>query len=531
MKRKKMTVIENLKTKDLEDWFLNVQTSMLLKSKFIELDKHNESNEINNRKAMSEILCMPPCFNEDAKQTSEEDIIQLVKSGTARSLAIVGQTEIGKTHLLKQLLKRKDIINSYEYIFYVSLKFHVCSKNTNVLKFLVGSESPKHWMDCTTSEDFNIFKDVVEKIDEASRSRKVCIIFDDFINLDLTFKKFENNFERYANPTDLFKKEIKTGSVLFYLIKKWFRNSQKILLLHPWQYYQLSKSSLEIKSMVYIAQGLNETSQRALVRRMNIQSKCTKINCVPNDDCLGFGTTCQKNECLVCIHCINSNCHHEIKCLCYVPSICCETLQKFKTNRFIQTKTIAIAASVLVIRLENAFIYNGCINCQFDHIAKFAWNNYSQKQYFFDQFDIASAKLTSGELFYFFSIRVIGTDNEFCFSHLFLQELLAALWLLFCQDEDFKEEMRSCANLFHDRNFDVVREFIDVICDDIRLQKKLAYACRKSNINHQNLKKRQRDLKHIGCIKMLFKYLRFAYNKILNILDLFRVNLGTKKNW
>ena len=153
-----MTVIENLNIKDLQDHFLNVRPRMLLKRKFIELDKHNESSEINNRKAMSEILCMQPCFNKDAKQASKEDVIRLVKSGTARSLAIVGQTEIGKTHLLKQLLKRKDITNSYEYIFYVSLKYHVCSKKTNVLKFLVSSESQKYWMDCKTSKELDIFK-------------------------------------------------------------------------------------------------------------------------------------------------------------------------------------------------------------------------------------------------------------------------------------------------------------------------------------------------------------------------------------
>ena len=470
---------------------------------------------------MSEILCMQPCFNKDAKQTSKEDVIQMVKSGTARSLAIVGQTEIGKTHLLKQLLKRKDIINSYEYIFYVSLKYHVYSEETNVLKFLVGSESQKYWMDCTTSEEFNIFKVVLEKINEASNFRKVCIIFDDFINLDLTF-------ENYANPTFLFERKNKTGSVLFYLIKKWFTNSQKILLLHPWQYYQLSKSSIEIKNMVYIAQGVNQSGQRVLVRTLNTQTKCTRIDCLPNNDCIGFGTTCQKDKCPVCICCINSNCHQEIKCLCYVPSICCKMLQEFKTNRPIQIKTVAVAASVSAIRLEKAFFPNGSKSCRFDRIAKFAWKNYSQKKYFFDRSDIANAELTGGELFYFFAIRVIGANYEFCFSHLFLQELLAALWLLFCQDEDFKEEMRFYADFFHNKNFDVVRQFIDVICDKIRLRKDLAYACGNHKINHQNLRKRQRDLKHIGYIKRLLNHFRFAIYRILNILGSLRVNVGTK---
>ena len=101
-------------------------------------------------------------------------------------------------------------------------------------------------------------------------------------------------------------------------------------------------------------------------------------------------------------------------------------------------KTVAVAASVLAIRLEKAFFPNGSKSCRFDRIAKFAWKNYSQKKYFFDRSDIANAELTSGELFYFFAIRVIGTNYEFCFSHLFLQELLAALWLLFLSRRGFQ---------------------------------------------------------------------------------------------
>ena len=482
LKNLKRSVIQDLNIKDDKGYF--PRDSMLLNREFLTLDKYHDSSKIDTRKSMSDIVWKQPHFD-DVEQMSEEDVKQLVKPGCGQRLAIVGQTQIGKTHLLKQLLKEEEITSSYDYIFYVSLKHYVCTKKTNVLKFLVGLGLPKSWMECTTDEEYLCFKGVVEKIDKAAECKKVCIIFDDFINLDFTV-------EDYSSPTYLYENNIETGFVLFNLLKKWFKNSQKIFLLHPWQYFRLSKFSFDIQIMVYIVQGINHKSQGELVKNLNAQTKCTKIKCKPSDNCIGFVTKCQNNTCCLCYYCRNSNCHLEIQSLCYVPSNCFQMLQEYKRNGSKQKVTAEVAASVLVHRLEEAFLSDGSKSCCFKHIAKFAWTNYLQKKYFFDQYDITNAKLSCGELFYFFTIRKIGFEYEFCFSHLFLQELLAALWLLSRLNDKFKEEFELHKTFFNDKHFDVIHEFMNVVSSEYRLSKKVARFCK---IDCQNLMALEKDLK------------------------------------
>ena len=461
------------------------QASLQLRSDIPEL--HEKSDDVYKRQIMSDLL-----FNrsERYKNLTEREVKKFLRPANPCEqhpgiVSIVGSRQIGKTHFLAKIFSEfKKSKRDFEYKFYVSLKYVDNSREMNVLQFLTN-ESNFRWFDCKSDGDFQLFKRVLERLDK-EKPGKICIIFDDLERF--CFANSASNMLIYDKATP--------SCLLINILRTWFRNSQKILLLHPWQYHQLKKIvELKLKHLVYI-QGLNQKGQQMIIPKEMLG--CSKLGCKLRRSCLGFVIKDHTvKECSVCKLCFDKNCHLEIQALLRVPRNC---IQLVKHSALHSSSPVVAAASVLVVGLEEIFC---CYSenpriCSFDRIGRFAWEHYAKNEFLFDVADLKEAKLTNEERNLFFDIWQensnfkTGNVNDilFFFSHLFLQELLAALWLLSITTTEFNMEIEANKSLFVNGSLDVLFTFMTDVCKHYLLKscrKSLFWKIKKENLSSLNL--------------------------------------------
>ena len=491
-----------------------------LKNKFSSI-KSNYAPVIHKRKTMSDIICKPLTTKNTLTVTHLQK--RLKSREPKQPLAIVGQAKIGKTNLLIKMFQDLELRNSFDYIFYVSLKYADCKKKLNLLQFLTNESNSFLWLNSNSPNDDLIFQQVIEEI-HGNKKNKICIILDDFENLDFSF-------ENYSKHTFIFE-STNTGYLLSGILKSWFKQSHKIFLLHPWQYYQLSQiPELNSMDLIYV-EGLDKSGQKLLLKKNRSCERKPKCNL--NESCLGIVANDHNvKRCSICKNCYSNNCHNEIQSLLYVPSHCiqfAENLQNFPLN-----SPIVIAASVLSNWLDEVFrtFSSSSKKCSFENIAKFAWNQYSTKNFIFYEKDLHDLSPKERNIFFIImedhSIKYTGGTFgfAFCFSHLLLEELLAALWLLSLSTEKFKIELETKQSFFSGESFAIVFEFMREICEHEWLK-----SCRKSSfwdINNENLKEFQRFKKKLNpeaykprnCLIYFFCVLILAVAIILQLRDTF----------
>ena len=437
--------------------------------------------DIDSRKAISSIVCEQPCGDQDLFDVIANQWLDPLSKNPKQRIALVGQTQIGKTQVLKNLIKHFLSFEKpqYDYVFYVPLEFVNCSDKMNLLQFLTNQCSLR-WIDCQSNRDHELFKRVVERI-SGSKQEKICIILDDV-------EKSNFSYNQYFYDKSYFEK-VEAGYFVSNILRKWFRNGQKILILNPWEFSQLSQeNALKPMEVVYVL-GIDHDGQRQIVNNNDLH--CNRIDCELGNACLGFTIKNHEAvECAVCRCCHHENCHHEIQALCYVPCNCQLLLRQRNTVR--PSSPVTVASSVLVHKLSKAFHHRAeqLERCRFFEISRFAWMQYADNVFLFDESELVNSGLTRKEINLFFSSRTenpsfeagIVEDLVFFFSHVFLQELLAALWLLSRPSEDFKSELKTYKESFVNGKFVVLRDCMLEICSLKKYQNSRFWNIQQNNV-------------------------------------------------
>ena len=178
--------------------------------------------------------------------------------------------------------------------------------------------------------------------------------------------------------------------------------------------------------------------------------------------------------CAVCEYCHLNNCHHEVQSLFYISQNLHTLANQHKVYQSLQSP-VAIAAAIMYLPAEEAFKNH----CNFEKICCFAWNMYKQKKFIFWGKDLNDAKYSLGCKEKNIFLRCIKEYAEyelregvcvFFFSHVLVQELLAALWLLTRKHSEFITLMESNFEFFKEKRFGVVKEFMKEICHNSRLE-------------------------------------------------------------
>ena len=420
----------------------------------------NLDAKLDCRKHLSCLICEEPAGDEDLYGEVSE---QLKSAITCKQLlAIVGPAKMGKTQFLKKILR--DVKDKYDYISYIALNDINCSEERNVLQLLT-LPSALSWTEINSTSstvEIKLFRKVVERL--ADEKTKMCIVFDDF-------EKSNFVYDDYSCRKSYFK-SMKTGFLIYNILNRWFPDAQKIILLDPLQFYEM-KNVLKTLSTVHEL-GLNHVEQMTVVQRNGI--RCTKTDCGLGDHCLGFVTTQhESNNCVICKCCYNSNCHYEIQSLCYVPDNCNRLKNYCSPVHRQPTSPVSIATSVLKCKLVDAFsplfTQSACTRMDFQRIGEFAWRQYAVKKYHFFSSDLRKAEFSWKEINSFFVCRreidcIDLGDLVFFFSHVLLQELLAALWLLSCPSCKLIADAETYRSSFADGSFGVILEFMQNCCSE-----------------------------------------------------------------
>ena len=425
----------------------------------------DDVSRIDSRKSMSSINCREPCGDEGLYEKVVNEWLQPDDHRKQKQrIAIVGPAQIGKKHLLKSLLRQ--VRTRYDYIFYVSLKFVKFSDEMNILQFLLANESGLRWMDCKTPVDFQLFKRVVERLHNAQLS-KVCIIMDDIDKSEYVYKK-------YVYDKGLFDKT-KAGYIVSNILRHWFKNGQKILLLRPWEYFQLSVNDVLHPTHVIYVKGIDHKAQKMLAKE-SFMLGCRRTGCQLRNACLGvIATVHEPAECSLCKSNFQNNCHFEIQSLCYLPYNC-KLLVQHQT--FLLSSTIFIVTSIMLHEISR----NNELSLStpfWEKIGYFAWENYAQGLFVFGEGDLLTSDLNRNEINFFFNCGTenpqlfsdCGYDLVFFFSHILQQELLASLWLLSLPIEQFTKQVQNNKESFMNGSFAVICDFMSVICNDLLLKK------------------------------------------------------------
>jgi len=311
-------------------------------------------------------------------------------------------------------------------------------------------------MDWKVDSDFQLFKRVVSRLQE--NESKVCIVFDDLEKSDFSFADYpyaKNIFESSS-----------AGYLMANILRSWFSNCQKILVLHPWKYAQFHKiEALKPIDLIYI-QGINHPTQQMLAKGNNFV--CKKKGCNLKDACLGFLLDLQHNDerCSICGY-SHHDCHREIQSLCYNPMTCAGLFQRSMLDSFRPLSPITVATITLVVFLND--IFKGDISPDrpnIERIGQFAWRKCVDNTFLFYESELLEANLTTYELSHFFNFMIEKSffkNIVFYFLHVLYQEFLAALWLLSLSPEQFEDELISKKDLIVNGSLAVVVEFMENI--------------------------------------------------------------------
>ena len=212
----------------------------------------HDINDVNNRKVMSSIICEQPCGDDLLYDRLVKDWIKPERNRSNPFITIVGQTQIGKTFILKKLLRNyvnqskakndSQNIKQYKYVFYISLEYVNCSDRVNFLQFLTMKTAGLSRIDWKCKDpskeyiDQKLYKKVVERI-TSKEEDAVCIILDHFEKSNFSHKEYPRSDTHCS-----YSEEATAGYFISRLLRHGFENGQLLTLLNPWHFF-LSKAT------------------------------------------------------------------------------------------------------------------------------------------------------------------------------------------------------------------------------------------------------------------------------------------------
>ena len=396
-------------------------------------------------------------------------------SSEDKRIAIVGQTEVGKSYLAKILMEK--LHDKFSYVFYVSVLQH--EKKMNLLEFLTNFAHPPLPPTFSHFQTY-MFQSIIHKL---VHHESVCIVLDDIVK-----NSFSSNWE-IVSP---FKEYESKHFFLNILMEKLFLKAKKVFVMTPFDYFQfkmMTKNNSDFRLINVL--GIDTEAQQHLLK-----TKYPDFSCNVDDE---------KKTVLKCIaqnHDIKSCSHAEVRSLCYVPSHFKEYLSlrmKIEKGTNGSTKILGMNAKssvvfVLLEWLERTFKFckknisesckkNISESCTLDSIGRFAWEQLIKKQYFFEN-QVHLTKIEKNMFFIALQEPLFNTFY-FCFSHILLQELLSALWLLCLSNDEFKRETKD--KIGKNDHFAVVNEFMIAITKNDRLLQRFQVADKAWKINDDNV--------------------------------------------
>ena len=425
--------------------------------------------EVSSRTIFSRVICERLC--------GENDVLDTLKTNWMNSkvtkplpIAIIGQTQIGKTQFLKELFN--NLKNEFNYIFYVS--FHNCDlrDNVNLLQFLTKKDENLPWIDFPKKNVDEKYIEVVRKI----KDDKVCVIFDQLEKSNLIFDKDQFGFKEISLEY------APASHYISYILYHGFGNWQRLIVLNPWHYWQYHRVKPDHK-IIYI-QGIGYQEQSN-----EIQMKCNRSDCKTKTYCLGGLIAKHEVEtCPVCKTCYQKNCHSEIQSLGYAYF---NRKVLLLNTDFHQKSLVAIAANLFLDRLSDIFKFD---SADFEKVSCFAWAQYAKGRFLFCRKELLKSGMSTTGLNLFFSCKRESKSDApvFFFWHVLLQEFLAAQWLFSVEDFDTELEKNTTAIL--DQRFSVIVEFMSTIYENTDLLKKCKN-CEYYDFQPKNFEKLKKRLK------------------------------------
>ena len=336
----------------------------------------------------------------------------------ANMVGVIGQAGIGKTSLTKKLLRQIIDEGLFEsnYVFYLQFRELDYDKETNLLGFLAKSLSLS-WINNLPRRN--------AVIKELSSRNDVILIMDGFDEAVIdasssTIPKitvYEN-----AKP-EIFLKNILKRNIL--------ENIKKVITSRPRQLLKISPE-LRPKYLVNIL-GLGLEAQYQI---------CEDICGNKADDVFNYIQQ-----------------HPSIAIYCYVPCTCILAMhavhtiknpQKNNEHNFPMPSTISgILTIVLCLFVSSPHVRENNSAFPLEKLAYLAWDGFINRKFCFTETDLQNAGLGKNEVSLFFTTKLAkhalsligGNPSKISyFSHLIIQEFLAALYLVFFTElETFKK--------------------------------------------------------------------------------------------
>ena len=327
----------------------------------------------------------------------------------ANMVGVIGQAGIGKTSLTKTLLQKiiDDGLFETSYVFYLQFRELDYDKETNLLSFLAKSLSFS-WVNNSFRRNA-VIKELCSRND-------VIVIMDGFDEavIDASASIFPKITVYDLAKPEIFLKNILKGNIL--------ENTKKILTSRPRQLLEIS-TELRPKYLVNIL-GLALEAQYQICENI-----CGDI---ANDV---FNYIQQ---------------HPSIASYCYVPCTCILAMhavntikkqQKKNEQRFPMPSTISgILTIVLCLFISSPHVRENRSAFALKKLAYLAWDGFINRKFCFTEIDLRNAGLRKDEVSLFFTTKLAkntlslvgGSPSKiFYFSHLIIQEFLAALYLIF----------------------------------------------------------------------------------------------------
>jgi len=467
---------------------------------------------INLKNIKSDDLWRPSSEQDEDKIINEDTLENWLEPGTMEPqtcIAIVGQTQIGKTQFLKNLLsnelKKK---KRYKYMFYVSLEDISSFEELNILQFLTKKSMSLSWTHFL-DEDINhkpnyfysdkrIFKQVISRIesykskreiiyqnkidnnatsetdsDSADENESVCIIFDNVDKSDFVYE--HDTF----NSKGIDKQE-KAGYFFSYILKQGFGYGKCIILLKPWQYLQF-QDKLDKMKIIFV-QGVDYKGQLKIAQSKNLNLTCNKNSDHENNvNSVSPGVNCPTTTgCCICKSGHLRDCHNEIQSFFRMPLYHTQLTKLAQCSTFQNFHPVVVSAIMFLGKLKELFPIKFIEQkkLKLERIGQFAWNNYANKRYVFLVPELLSkTNLSETECTLFFTSKQFEnkfsedkSSHAFFFINALFQEFLSALWLLSLSSKDFETQLDKYEQLFLDGSFAVVHKFMSEICKNDELQ-------------------------------------------------------------
>ena len=333
-------------------------------------------------------------------------------------VGVIGQAGVGKSTLVKNLLKRnvtKEQLYKADFVFYVKLRDFFDKTEINLFQFLMGKKAYNslEWM-----KDSVTRKEVLKLL---SQSESVCILLDglDEADIDVNHKKIE---------VDIYGQNSPEHYILGLLSGEILPNAKKLITSRPGQMLDLS-DNYKPKFIVKIF-GINQRDIQQICHGICGDEYASEVlSCIESQpDLLSY--------CLVPINCVLTVfCIYRILQIKLQKSLLKTITDVFVLTFFFFSETDHMRESLKGFDIKSV--------SDLEKISKLAWNGIKNQKYCFNEDDLKAAGLTDTSISsltvtlkkknHESRIKLIKNATKKCiyFSHLLLQEFFAAVYCLY----------------------------------------------------------------------------------------------------